>query len=82
MNEQNAIEQVAIFRNTRDVIKAEEACANACIKVAVIPTPREHSTDCGMALRIPNAHVNTFKEVMYEKNIKYALFVNDPDRST
>ena len=71
MNEYNALEPVAIFRNTRDVIKAEEACANVGIKVTVIPTPKEHATNCGMALRISSAHIDPFIEIMHEKGIDF-----------
>ncbi|HOY67842.1 MAG TPA: selenide, water dikinase SelD [Candidatus Ozemobacteraceae bacterium] len=41
-----------LFRNTREVIKAEEACRRANLALQVIATPKYISSDCGMCLQI------------------------------
>lgn len=42
---------VAIFSSTSEVFKAERALLDAGVKIKLIPTPRQFSTDCGIAVR-------------------------------
>jgi N-acyl-L-homoserine lactone synthetase len=44
-----------LFRNTREVIKAERILLRYGVAVRVIPVPRSISSECGMALHIPQA---------------------------
>ncbi len=44
-----------LFRNTREVIKAEEACRRAGLVLQVIATPKHISSDCGMCLQLEEA---------------------------
>lgn len=41
-----------LFRNTREVIKAEEACRRADLTIQVIATPKHISSECGMCLQL------------------------------
>ena len=42
---------VALFHTTSSAQRAEKVTCYAGLKVKLIPTPREFSSDCGMALR-------------------------------
>jgi hypothetical protein len=42
---------VVLFYTTSSALRAEKVTRNAGLKVKLIPTPREFSSDCGMALR-------------------------------
>ena len=66
-------QQTAIFQNVREVVKAEEACVKAHLKVTVIPTPKEFSKNCGMALRISGDDAEAFLEVMQKNGIDVQL---------
>lgn len=46
------MKMLLLFRNTREVIKAEEACRNAGLPLQVIATPKHISSECGMCLQI------------------------------
>ncbi|NLT42667.1 MAG: DUF3343 domain-containing protein [Anaerolineae bacterium] len=42
---------VVIFHTTSAALRAEKAALAAGLKVKLIPTPRQFSSDCGMSLR-------------------------------
>ena len=42
---------VVLFYNTSSVMRAEKVLQKNGIVVKLIPTPREFSSDCGMAIR-------------------------------
>ncbi|MDO3378806.1 DUF3343 domain-containing protein [Geoalkalibacter halelectricus] len=42
---------VAIFQGIHRVMKAEKILKEAGAEILLIPTPREFSSDCGLALR-------------------------------
>jgi hypothetical protein len=42
---------VALFHNTSSVMRAEKILQKNGIAVKLVPTPREFSSDCGMAVR-------------------------------
>ncbi len=42
---------VVLFHTTSAAIRAEKTLTRAGLRVKLIPTPREFSSDCGMALR-------------------------------
>ena len=44
---------VALFHNTSAVMRAEKVLQKDGIAVKLIPTPREFSSDCGLAVRFP-----------------------------
>ena len=41
-----------VFKTTRDVIVAERECKKAGFDCIAVPTPREHSSQCGIALEV------------------------------
>jgi len=42
---------VALFHTTSAALRAEKVAQHAGLTVKLIPTPREFSSDCGIALR-------------------------------
>ncbi|HBM14746.1 MAG TPA: hypothetical protein DD381_00115 [Lentisphaeria bacterium] len=50
------------FNSTRDVILAEKECKKNGFECIAVPTPREYSSRCGIALEVPI----TLKEVVIE----------------
>ena len=42
-----------LFHTTSSALRAERVLQRAGLTVKLIPTPREFSSDCGMALRFP-----------------------------
>lgn len=42
-----------IFRGTHQVLSAEKALKHAGIPIRLIPVPRRLTSDCGLAVRIP-----------------------------
>ncbi|MFC2031244.1 DUF3343 domain-containing protein [Chloroflexota bacterium] len=42
---------VVLFHSTAHAIRAERVLERAGLQVKMIPTPRQLSTDCGMAMR-------------------------------
>lgn len=46
---------VAVFHSVHRVMKAEKLLKQAKIDVLLIPTPRELSSDCGLAIRYDSA---------------------------
>ena len=57
---------VVLFYSTAHAIRAEKVLKMAGIPIKMIPTPRQLSSDCGMALRFEPGHktrvVATLKE--------------------
>ena len=46
---------VVLFHSTAHAIRAEKVLQQAGFKIKMIPTPRQLSSDCGMALRFDRA---------------------------
>lgn len=42
---------VVLFHNTSAVMRAEKVLQKAGLVIKLVPTPREFSSDCGMAVR-------------------------------
>ncbi|HEX7587060.1 MAG TPA: DUF3343 domain-containing protein [Anaerolineae bacterium] len=42
---------VVLFHNTSGVMRAEKVLQKAGVTIKLIPTPREFSSDCGIAVR-------------------------------
>lgn len=42
---------VVLFHTTTSALRAEQVLLDAKIKIELIPTPREFSSDCGIACR-------------------------------
>ena len=46
---------VVLFHSTAHAIRAEKVLVGAGLSIKMIPTPRQLSSDCGMALRFDRA---------------------------
>lgn len=52
---------VALFHGIHAVLRAEKVLQKALLAVKLIPTPRQFSSDCGMALRFNWPDVGTVR---------------------
>lgn len=55
---------VALFPTTSAALRAEKAAIAAGLKVKLIPTPRQFSSDCGMALRFDWAQAEAVRDAL------------------
>lgn len=60
---------VVLFQNAHDAIKAERALRSV-LPVALMPVPRQFSSECGIALRFSPEHRSRVAELLAEKQIK------------
>ena len=58
---------VVLFHSTSHAIRAEKVLQRAGLTIKMIPTPRQLSSDCGMALRFGRADEEQVA-VLLEKN--------------
>ena len=50
---------VVLFHTTSAALRAEKTLLRGGFAVKLVPTPREFSSDCGIALRFDWSHVET-----------------------
>jgi hypothetical protein len=55
---------VVLFHTTTSALRAEKVTKKAGLKVKLIPTPRELSSDCGIALRFELEDRETIEQVL------------------
>lgn len=60
---------VILFHTTAMAMKAEKALTREGFTVKLIPTPREFSSDCGIALRFPWSLAEAIKPVLQGASI-------------
>jgi len=67
---------ILIFQSTHHVLKAEKVLLGKGLKIDIIPTPKEVSSDCGMSIRIdPDAFdANMVTSLLEESKIDFKLF--------
>lgn len=63
---------VFLFESTQGAIKAERALLRAGMRVKLIPTPRQLSSDCGTALRCAWSEADKVSEVLREARVSFA----------
>lgn len=68
------MEYVAIFKNSRTVMMADQACKGANLKIAVIATPSDISSECGMSLKFGDLNHQKFQETMAKAKIDYKIY--------
>ena len=61
---------IALFKNVREVMKADALCRQEGIHVAVMPVPERVSSECGMCLRIDPQERDRLTEVCERNGIK------------
>jgi hypothetical protein len=60
---------VVLFHSTAHAIRAEKVLSRAGFKIKMIPTPRQLSSDCGMALRFDRAEDKQVAAVLVENGV-------------
>jgi hypothetical protein len=61
---------VALFHTTSAVMRAEKVLQNGGVTVKLIPTPREFSSDCGMAVRFDLGDDQRVRALLQEANLE------------
>ena len=66
---------ILIFESTHHALKSEKLLAGMGIKFDIIPTPKEISSDCGMAIRINPSLFNEqlVSSILAKNNIPFHL---------
>ncbi len=61
---------VILFHNTSSVMRAEKILHKNGIGVKLIPTPREFSTDCGLAVRFPVQDMERVRTLLEQARVE------------
>lgn len=57
---------VVLFRTTSAALRAEKVALTAELKVKLIPTPRQYSSDCGLSLRFDWSQADEVRETLMQ----------------
>jgi len=60
---------VALFDSTSQVMRGEKLLGQAGVRVKMIPTPRQISSDCGLALRFDREEVERVVTILSENSV-------------
>ncbi len=63
---------VALFHNTSAVMRAEKVLKKGGVTVKLIPTPREFSSDCGMAVRFDAQDMDAVRVLLEQARVEVA----------
>jgi hypothetical protein len=63
---------VVLFHTTSSALRGEKVLQRAGLTVKLIPTPREFSSDCGMALRFDWAQVEEVQGSLNAAHVEIA----------
>ncbi len=63
---------VVLFHTTSAALRAEKVAQQAGLPVKLIPTPREFSSDCGMALRFVWADADRMRQALEAGRVEVA----------
>lgn len=63
---------VVLFHTTSAALRAERVLQRAGLTVKLIPTPREFSSDCGMALRFLWAQATVVQDALAAAHVETA----------
>ena len=63
---------VALFYTTSAAMRAEKILKKENLNVKLIPTPRELSSDCGIALRFDGNQVETVEDLLDAAHVETA----------
>lgn len=61
---------VVLFYTTSSAIRAEKVLKKGKLEVKLVPTPREFSSDCGIALRFDWAKVDSVRSLLDEARVE------------
>ncbi len=62
---------VVLFHTTSAVMRAEKLLIKGGYSIKLIPTPRQFSSDCGIALRFDWNHCEMVKSVLDETKVEF-----------
>lgn len=68
------MKDLALFKTTRDAIRAERICKKSDILCKVVPVPRNISSECGMALEIEEENSGLVTEIFDSEGISYSIY--------
>jgi hypothetical protein len=60
---------VVLFYSSAHALRAEKVLVQSGFRVKMIPTPRELSSDCGLALRLDRADGARATEILAESHV-------------
>ncbi len=63
---------IVVFHTTAMALRAEKALQEAGLDVRSIPTPRELSSDCGIAVRFPWEQEGRVREILDAAGVETA----------
>lgn len=63
---------LATFQTTHNALHAEKILEDAGFPFIVVPTPREVSSGCGLAIRFYSQHLDDIKKTFVDNNISFA----------
>ena len=63
-----------VFESTRAVILAERECKSKGFKCIAVPTPREYTAQCGIALEVPVEQKNAIVELLNQLGKPYHYY--------
>jgi len=61
--------RVVLFQSTTHALRAETVVQRVGLRVKMIPTPRQLSSDCGLAMRFEPADEEQVVSVLAENNV-------------
>ena len=62
---------VILFYTTSSAMRAEKALKKENLTIKLVPTPRELSSDCGIALRFDWEHAERVETTLDTENIEF-----------
>jgi hypothetical protein len=62
---------IVLFHSTSHAIRAEKVLGGAGFAIKMIPTPRQLSSDCGMALRFYQTEEELVSATLEEKRVPF-----------
>jgi len=63
---------VVIFHTSSSALRAEKTLVKGGLKVKLVPTPREFSSDCGMALRFDWPQETQVRQLLASASVETA----------
>jgi hypothetical protein len=69
-----------LFHTTTSAIRGEKVLKKAGLTVKLVPTPRELSSDCGIALHIEAAQVGSASELLAAGKVEAELHYLEVNR--
>lgn len=60
---------VVLFRSTAHAIRAEKVLERAGLRIKMVPTPRQLSSDCGIALRFDRTDAEGVESTLRENRV-------------